>query len=647
MLQLTKAAAEAAIDEFLQVIIRTAVMRRAFRYAVDVLGLDNLEGVWQSELRRIWFTRAGHPCAFEHIFVGNLSEDADGHPVAGGLHCWLKFYLEELRGTAKYLGYMYNRRPKEALQDHRYISGKFTWRHAGRDLVKEEGGFFIGVSPEWLLADGTIAYLETRDEDAARHGWQPWLGARDRGYTKDVVHEGFGYRKVVCHSDDGALVTVFSSFLGTARPQGDTGYTAHLDEILPEAELSTRLPHVLVAEGVARGVSFSSSNEEFLKEKELLVRELLLATPRVTNKLLTDAAYKSFQDADAGVVSSFANRTVACCQYLYNKKQQSSSGKKLSAHTRRLISILHSPARKQASKSKPSTVVLGKFGHGQARVLKKRTTSEADQAAGDLEQLPSQSAELRALAASYGLKAVPAAAWSAARPVVVQDSGSENVLDSSEESSDPEVVASSSSKVPASSSKAASSTAAAATPKVSRVRQHECFDLNRACWVRHMQGRVLEAAMIPGENGFMLAQFPDEPAKEVELPICLWTKCLQSKEDEEAADDQEDGSGEVTTKKRPSAAIVAEEPSSEEKPHRFGYMYYSKDVSVGFCKFWRSAGKIKRQQVCNFRQQGWDEEAVREAAKTCVDALSSGALACDKPAIDAFMAKYVSDNSGD
>ena len=448
--------------------------------------------------------------------------------------------------------------------------------------------------------------------------------------------------------------------------------------------------HLLKAglpQGLGAGVSFSSSNEEFLKEKELLVRELLLATPRVTNKLLTDAAYKSFQDADAGVVSSFANRTVACCQYLYNKKQQSSSGKKLSAHTRRLISILHSPARKQASKSKPSTVVLGKFGHGQARVLKKRTTSEADQAAGDLEQLPSQSAELRALAASYGLKAVPAAAWSAARPVVVQDSGSENVLDSSEESSDPEVVASSSSKVPASSSKAASSTAAAATPKVSRVRQHECFDLNRACWVRHMQGRVLEAAMIPGENGFMLAQFPDEPAKEVELPICLWTKCLQSKEpttkakpkpkgkasskakgkakskakakknvkllpapveeDEEAADDQEDGSGEVTTKKRPSAAIVAEEPSSEEKPHRFGYMYYSKDVSVGFCKFWRSAGKIKRQQVCNFRQQGWDEEAVREAAKTCVDALSSGALACDKPAIDAFMAKYVSDNSGD
>ena len=193
---------EEAIEEFIKVVARTAVMRRAFRYAVDTLklDLDGFEGEesrsWQKEIKNIWFTRKGRPCAFEHIFVGNLSEGSDGHPVAGGLHCWLKFYLEELRGTAEYLGYFYNRNPKEALKDHRYISGKFTWKHAGRSLVKEGGGFFVGVSPEWLLADGTIAYLETRDPVRAQaFGWQTWLGARDKGYTKDVVHEGFRYRK--------------------------------------------------------------------------------------------------------------------------------------------------------------------------------------------------------------------------------------------------------------------------------------------------------------------------------------------------------------------------------------------------------------------------------------------------------------------
>lgn len=54
------------------------------------------------------------------------------------------------------------------------------------------------MSPEWLLANGTLAYLETRDPGKAEsYGWQRWLGARDRGYTKDVVYEGFRYRKAL------------------------------------------------------------------------------------------------------------------------------------------------------------------------------------------------------------------------------------------------------------------------------------------------------------------------------------------------------------------------------------------------------------------------------------------------------------------
>eukprot|EP00434_Breviolum_minutum_P003850 symbB.v1.2.003388.t1/scaffold190.1/size276550/13 len=232
---------EDTVDDFIKIVARTAVMRRAFRYAVDSLGLDLDESEdssedssrsWQKQIRSIWFTRKnGRPCAFEHIFIGNLSEDSDGHPVAGGLHCWLKFYLEELRGTARYLGYVYNRSPKEALQDHRYISGKFTWEHAGRKLVKEGGGFFD-------------------PQKADLYGWQSWLGARDRGYVKDVVYEGFRYRKVVCHSEE-ALSTVFSSFLGVGFVD-ESEYTAHLDRILSENDLATELPGILVSEGLAQ-----------------------------------------------------------------------------------------------------------------------------------------------------------------------------------------------------------------------------------------------------------------------------------------------------------------------------------------------------------------------------------------------------------
>lgn len=37
-------------------------------------------------------------------------------------------------------------------------------------------------------------------QKADLYGWQSWLGARDRGYVKDVVYEGFRYRKVWMNS---------------------------------------------------------------------------------------------------------------------------------------------------------------------------------------------------------------------------------------------------------------------------------------------------------------------------------------------------------------------------------------------------------------------------------------------------------------
>ena len=54
------------------------------------------------ELWSIWFRRpeGGRPCAFEHVFVGEASQDPLGRGVVGGLHNWFKFSLEEL-GTMK------------------------------------------------------------------------------------------------------------------------------------------------------------------------------------------------------------------------------------------------------------------------------------------------------------------------------------------------------------------------------------------------------------------------------------------------------------------------------------------------------------------------------------------------------------------
>lgn len=56
--------------------------------------------------------------------------------------------------------------------------------------------------------------------------------------------------QVVCHSE-GALVTVFSSFLGIAFNE-ESEYTAHLDKILSERDLAQELPGILIAEGIAQ-----------------------------------------------------------------------------------------------------------------------------------------------------------------------------------------------------------------------------------------------------------------------------------------------------------------------------------------------------------------------------------------------------------
>eukprot|EP00913_Durusdinium_trenchii_P022656 g21279.t1 len=108
-----------AIDEFLEQVTRTSVMRRAFRHITKTLPI---------------------PCVFEHVFLGNLTEDISGQPVAGGFHSWLKFYLEEVRGTARYLGYIYNN-AEAGLVNSRFVSGKFVWDYD--DVLVEDSGHLV------------------------------------------------------------------------------------------------------------------------------------------------------------------------------------------------------------------------------------------------------------------------------------------------------------------------------------------------------------------------------------------------------------------------------------------------------------------------------------------------------------------------
>lgn len=251
-----------AIDEFLEQVTRTSVMRRAFRHITKTLPIV-LTRQWKEVLFKLWFQRRdGKPCVFEHVFLGNLTEDISGQPVAGGFHSWLKFYLEEVRGTARYLGYIYNN-AEAGLVNSRYVSGKFVWDFDGHKLVKDQGGFFIGTSPEWQLAVGTVAYFETSTPGMARqNGWIPWSGAYDEGYTKETTMDGQRYRHVLCRSghsnnlqdvkdvlveDSGRLVTSYAIYLGPEVQKDTLG----LDQICTSAELAQQLPRWLVEDGIA------------------------------------------------------------------------------------------------------------------------------------------------------------------------------------------------------------------------------------------------------------------------------------------------------------------------------------------------------------------------------------------------------------
>eukprot|EP00931_Biecheleriopsis_adriatica_P066502 TRINITY_DN40845_c0_g1_i1.p1 TRINITY_DN40845_c0_g1~~TRINITY_DN40845_c0_g1_i1.p1 ORF type:complete len:780 (+),score=145.96 TRINITY_DN40845_c0_g1_i1:53-2392(+) len=258
------ASEQAAIDEFLEQVTRTAVMRCAFRHITNFLP-SVLKSSWKDVLFKLWFQRRnGKPCVFEHIFLGNLSEDLSGQPIAGGFHNWLKFYLEEVRNTATYLGYIYNN-AEDGINNSRFVSGKFVWDHAGFKLVKDQGGFFIGTSPEWQLASGTVAYFETcTPEFAERHGWVPWPGAYSVGYTKDATHSGERYRHVLCReaqetggerseeellADNGFyLASSYAIYLGPASHAEED--TSDLDRICSSADLVKSLPRRLESEGL-------------------------------------------------------------------------------------------------------------------------------------------------------------------------------------------------------------------------------------------------------------------------------------------------------------------------------------------------------------------------------------------------------------
>ena len=399
----------------------------------------------------------------------------------------------------------------------------------------------------------------------------------------------------------------------------------------------TRILTAGLPEGLSAGVVIESSIEDFIAKKELLLRELLLVTSRPTKNLMVEAGNASFQEVDSNVVRDFANRTVEASQYLYQKLHQSSSGKKLSNAVNRLLQIVGKP------KSKTSFARIGQAwrrmqhqeSSGKVPVVELDDDKPAVKRCRSSFGSAGSSSSLGELAASYGLAEIPARAKAAA-------SESSIFLPSSPEADDAVVVIDKKDEP-----------AASAIPT-----GHEVFDLNKACLVRHVAGKCIQAKMHPGENGFMVAEFANEPAKETEITVLLWQKCKNSlagkfsskekpkakakgkakakakakakgKAKARASCVSEDRSDPSPCVKKPAAADAEPAAPLEEQPKalRWCMLYYSKDGSIGICKFWRDPSqqpsRVTRKQICAFRKHGWDEKQIRTAGEALLAKLRS------------------------
>lgn len=112
---------------------------------------------WRAHLWHIWFQR--HPsspkCGFEHVFIGEATEDLNGRELVGGLHNWVKFYLEEQRGAARYLGPRYKGTGKQdAALNPYFVSGRFTWDLNGKHLAtgQVKQGLNSPLETDWNTA---------------------------------------------------------------------------------------------------------------------------------------------------------------------------------------------------------------------------------------------------------------------------------------------------------------------------------------------------------------------------------------------------------------------------------------------------------------------------------------------------------------
>lgn len=147
----------AEVDDLLMEIVDSPPMALARKFIEAGSARTLTDQSWYARVKDTWFrpftvssspTRSG----FEHVFLG---EAKDGK--VGGLHWWY-FYLNKMKDT-DYRGAVYSN-VAQGIAIPELATLSFTWNVGGQRLVKDIGGFFVGISVEGLMAMGMVRAAE-------------------------------------------------------------------------------------------------------------------------------------------------------------------------------------------------------------------------------------------------------------------------------------------------------------------------------------------------------------------------------------------------------------------------------------------------------------------------------------------------------
>jgi len=210
--------------DFVDAIVDTPPMMVARAFVEQQTGTTITRDRWYTTVLELWFrsfSEGQNPdlSGFEHVLVG---EQKGG--VAEGYHFWWKYYLDDgfasavdgTRGNFPGLSddritYLHSREESGQLvfPESVTISYKFDApdydRKAVRPLFKQTGGFFVGCSPEGLMALGTV---------------RAHVGAHS---PQQAIINGAQYElKFFPSPDKKNLRTFYPMFKGAAGPVPDT-----------------------------------------------------------------------------------------------------------------------------------------------------------------------------------------------------------------------------------------------------------------------------------------------------------------------------------------------------------------------------------------------------------------------------------------